>query len=280
MGLDPPFNRCDRGDLMYRELLLDDKRNRFAGMYPVDKLVILAMYVLIVVVANVVTVNGLSLFLIPLSLGIFLLFAFSGMPGLFLKFLNTIKWLLILLFVVQAFLLKGSDPVLLWSFGILTVYQEGLQRGITLTFNVLNIAGVFYWLFKTSTYQQIATALEQSGLSHRAAYIFVSTFKMIDVLGDSSRRIMNAQRARGVETEGNVFVRARALVPILIPLIVNAMLSVGERTLTLESKGFALEGAKTILIPVRKNGFEGTALVTMAVVTACSIGGAAAWAFL
>jgi energy-coupling factor transporter transmembrane protein EcfT len=265
---------------MYRELLLKSEKNRFAGMYPVDKIAILVMYIAIVVMANIVLIDGISLLLIPLSLGIYILFVLSGMPMQFFKFLNAVKFLLILLFIVQAFLLKGSDPVLLWRWGFLTVYREGLQRGITLAFNVLNIAGVFYWLFNTSTYQQIATALEQSGFSHRAAYIFISTFKMIDVLSENSKRIMNAQRARGVETEGNIFVRAKALIPVIIPLIVNAILAVGERGITLESKGFSLKCDKSILIPVRKNGLESVALVVMGTLTACAIGGVVAWAMM
>lgn len=57
-----------------------------------------------------------------------------------------------------------------------------LSTAFTLAFNILNFAGIFYWLFKTSTYQEISAAMEQSGLNHKAAYIFLSTFKMIDVM--------------------------------------------------------------------------------------------------
>ena len=262
---------------MNREMLIRKEPNKLAGLYPVDKLWVLAMYVVIVICANVVKINDLPLLLIPLSACLFVLFALNGRPKEFFKFVYTIRFLLILLFVVQAFLLKGTEPVLLWQLGFLTIYQEGLQRAIALTFNVLNFAGIFYWLFNTSSYQEIATALEQNGMSHRAAYVFVSTFKMIDVLSDNSKRIMNAQRARGVETEGNMLVRAKAFVPVIIPLIVNAMLSVSERTLTLESKGFAVDCPKTILVPVYKNGFETQAKVIMGVLMLCAVGGMIAW---
>ncbi len=103
-------------------------------------------------------------------------------------------------------------------------------------------------------------AMEQSGLHHKAAYVFLSTFKMIDVMRKNIFKIMDAQRARGVETEGNVFVRAKAFVPIIIPLVVNAMLEVGERALTLESKAFSVQCEKTIMIPATRNGYEKRAL--------------------
>lgn len=56
--------------------------------------------------------------------------------------------------------------------------------------------------------------------------------------------IMDSQRARGVETQGNIFVRAKALIPSLVPLVVSAFMSSEERALALESKGFEYECEK------------------------------------
>ncbi len=85
------------------------------------------------------------------------------------------------------------------------------------------------------------------------------------------------QRARGVETEGNVFVRAKAFVPIIIPLVVNAMLEVGERALTLESKAFSVQCEKTIMIPATRNGYEKIALTISVIIVLCAIGGTVIW---
>ena len=88
---------------------------------------------------------------------------------------------------------------------------------------------------------------------------------------------MDAQRARGVETEGNLFIRAKAFIPIIIPLVVNAMLEVGERALTLESKAFSVKCKKTIMIPATYNGYERKALMISIIIVLCAIGGTIVW---
>ena len=91
----------------------------------------------------------------------------------------------------------------------------------------------------------------------------MSSLRMIEVLGKNSKTIMNAQRARGVETEGNVFVRMRAFFPSIVPLVLSAVTNTEERVLTLESKGFDTNCAKTRIFEVEKNGHEALALGCM-----------------
>lgn len=262
---------------MYREQLMKKKENKLASLYPICKIQMIGLYVILIVLANMIQIQGLPLLLIPLSLCIPFIFWLSGQIKDYLSYIKMVSFLVIFIFVIQAFLIKGAEPVLLWKWKFLHIYQDGLDKGITLAFNILNFAGIFFWLFKTSSYQEISSSMEQSGLSHKAAYIFLSTFKMIDVMRANVYTIMDAQRARGVETEGNVFVRVKAFIPILIPLVVNAMLEVGERALTLESKAFSAKCKKTIMIPATKNGYEKIALTIMGFIVICAIGGAIVW---
>ena len=262
---------------MYREQLMQTKKNKVAGLNPMCKLAILGMYLVLIVLANIVKIYNLPLLLIPLSLGVFILFAISGQPKDYLSFIKVVAFLVVFLLLVQSFLIKGSDPVLLWQWKIFKIHQAGLSKGIGLGFNIMNFAGVFFWLFRTSTYQEISTAMQMSGLNYKAAYVFLSTFNMIEVLSKSTYKIMDAQRARGVETEGNLMTRFGAFYPILVPLVVNAFLEVGERALTLESKAFNVKCEKSILIPVTKNGYETRALIIMGLIDLCAIGGTIAW---
>ena len=263
--------------LMYREQLMEKKKNKIAGLYPMCKIEMLGLYVILIILANIIQICQLPLLLIPLSLCIPLIFALSGQLKDYLSFIKMVSFLVCFLFVIQAFLIKGAQPVLVWQWKFLHIYLGGLDKGLTLSFNILNFAGIFYWLFKTSTYQEISAAMEQSGLHHKAAYVFLSTFKMIDVMKQNTYKIMDAQRARGVETEGNIFVRAKAFVPIIIPLVVNAMLEVGERALTLESKAFSVKCRKTIMIPATRNGYEKRALIVSEVIVLRATGGAILW---
>lgn len=137
---------------MYREQLMEKKKNKIAGLYPMCKIEMLGMYVILIVLANMIQIYGLPLLLIPLSLCIPLIFALSGQLKDYLSFIKMVSFLVCFLFVIQAFLIKGTDPVLMWQWKFLHIYRGGLDKGLTLSFNILNFAGIFYWLFKTSTY--------------------------------------------------------------------------------------------------------------------------------
>ncbi len=110
-------------------------------------------------------------------------------------------------------------------------------------------------------------------MNYKAAYVFTSTLQMIDILSENSKTIMNAQKARGVETEGNMIVRAKAFFPSLVPLILGAVIGSEERVLTLEARGFSMQGEKTHLFNLEKSGAEKTAVAAAVVVTVIIIGG-------
>ena len=61
-------------------------------------------------------------------------------------------------------------------------------------------------------------------MNYKAVYVFTSSLSMIDILSGNSKTIMNAQKARGVETEGNIIVRAKSIFPNMVPLILGAVI--------------------------------------------------------
>ena len=78
---------------------------------------------------------------------------------------------------------------------------------------------------------------------------------------------MDAQRARGIETEGNLMVRAKAFFPTLVPLILSGITSSEERVLTLEARGFSIQGERTHLFNLNRSGWEGAVKVISTVIT-------------
>jgi energy-coupling factor transport system permease protein len=116
-------------------------------------------------------------------------------------------------------------------------------------------------MFKTTENKEISRALDASGMNHMITYVFMSSLQMIQVLGHNSRTIMNAQQARGVETEGNILVRARAFFPLLVPLILGSITAAEERALTLESKGFDVKGKKTHIFELNRSPYDKAAKV-------------------
>jgi energy-coupling factor transport system permease protein len=122
-------------------------------------------------------------------------------------------------------------------------------------------------MFKTTGNKEIARALDASGMNHIITYVFMSSLQMIRVLGRNGRTIMNAQRARGVETEGNILIRARAFFPLLVPLSLGSITAAEERVLALESRGFNVKGGKTHIFELNRSPYDKAAKVIAWTVT-------------
>jgi len=68
--------------------------------------------------------------------------------------------------------------------------------------------------------------------------------------------ITAAQRARGLDTEGSVWRRARGIVPIVGPVILGSIAEVEERTMALEARGFTRPGRRTLLWAPDDSGLQ------------------------
>ena len=107
---------------MYREKLMETNRNAVAGLYPITKLYILCMYIVWIILANLINIRELPLLTILLSFCIPVFFAISGAFKTYVEFMKHAFILVLFIFVVQAFIIKGSDPVLLWQWKFLHIY--------------------------------------------------------------------------------------------------------------------------------------------------------------
>lgn len=262
----------------YTERIQIHKENKLEGLHPSVKLLVVFLYsVCAFVVGSVrLTEFHLDLLLIPWFLIVPILCLASGVFRKSLKAVKTVAIVALIIFLVQTFLIPGGK--IIFQLGFISIQEKGLGTAISLSFMVLDIAGIFVWMFQTTENREISRALEESGMNYKAAYVFTSTLQMIDILGRNSRTIMNAQKARGVETEGNVFIRARAFFPALVPLILGAIIGSEERVLTLEARGFSLKGERTHLFNLERSGWEKpAAVITIAISLLVIAGRVALW---
>lgn len=250
---------------MWVEKLKVVKSNKLAALYPSVKFLIVCLYSLCSLLLGGILFDGYPLLVAAWFLVLPVLAAASGALGKFLRGMRAVAFIALVIFVVQSFLIP--DTVVLWQWGFLKLYKGGLVSGINLGFSVMNVAGIFVWMFATTDNKEISSALDQSGMNHKVTYVFLSSLQMVQVLRRNSQIIMTAQRARGVETEGNLLVRARAFLPSLVPLILGSITGAEERVLTLESKGFDVEGKKTRLFKVEHCGWEKPAAVLSVLIT-------------
>lgn len=242
------------------------KKNRIAGLYPLTKF---AWAVAMAVIGGLIpTIAGKYIWFAVLSL----LAVCSGSFRLYIKRVrNFICVIVLLLIVIHTFFVPGDD--ILFHLGILTAQREGLFYALKLGGNIFCMGGAVIWFFTITPEKDFVLSLEKAGLNAKASYVVLSTLQMVPVLKKRSATIMNAQQARGVETEGNLLVRVKVFVPTLVPLILSSIQDIEERALTLEARGFSMEVPSTHLYDIEMRTADKVILGAAIAVMSASIAG-------
>lgn len=191
---------------------------------PRAKLVLCFMYVLVVFFANNLWTYLLLTVLLLASVA-----ATAISLRIFLRGLRPLLWLLIFTVLIQVFF--GAGGHVYWSWGILSVTHDGLiSAGLILMRFVLIIMISTLLTFSTAPLD-IADGIESLLSPLRKVHFPVATLalmlslalRFVPTLMDEAEKIMNAQRARGVDFgTGGLKQQIKTIVPILIPLFVNA----------------------------------------------------------
>jgi energy-coupling factor transport system permease protein len=151
--------------------------------------------------------------------------------------------LTLLLLIVQG-LVNPANRTVLVPLGPLSLYREGISIAILTAARLADlIAATFLFSFTTKP-ADLAEALIQRGLSPRIGYVVQSALQIIPQTLETADRIRDAQRARGLETEGPIVKRARAFLPLLLPVVLSSLVATEERAMALEVRGFGLRGRR------------------------------------
>jgi len=145
---------------------------------------------------------------------------------------------------------RAGEPVL-WRWHILAITQPGLDAAIGYTARFLVIGVGVMIIMHTTDLRRFSRYLEQRGVSSKATYVVQSTALILPQLVARGAVIMDAQRARGIETDANLGVRVKALLPTAAPLILSTLTGMAERAVSLEARGMTLTGPRTSLLSVR-----------------------------
>jgi energy-coupling factor transport system permease protein len=118
------------------------------------------------------------------------------------------------------------------------------------------VVGSFVLFALTTRPDRLMLALTQRGLPPQLAYLVVATLQIVPRFQARAAAILDAQRARGLETSGSLARRARALAPLVVPLILSSLVDVEERALALEARAFNRSGPKTSLTAIGEAAWE------------------------
>lgn len=154
--------------------------------------------------------------------------------------------ILITIFLIHG-LFNQSNRNILFSIGPLHFYREGLLYALHIGCNVLNMLLSFAILVLSAKPSELVEELEKRGFSRRMGYIITSVFQIVPQMTDTMNTITDAQRSRGLETEGSLLTRAKAFLPLISPVVMSSLINTRERAVALEVRGFAAKQKKTYL---------------------------------
>ena len=249
------------------------KKDFFKKLYPLTKLY-LALALII------------SAFIIPSHIYDYSMIIICG---IIVSFENKLKiyskriflslfWLFTAIFIIQSLFIPAGEVWL--KFGFISVYKEGVMKAIGLTSKLTAIVSALTMLTLITPVKDFTLALEKKGLNPKVAFILMLTLQTIPEMKKQADVIMDSQKARGIETEGNVFVRAKALIPIFIPLVLSSIANTEERAITLEARGFSVGEKRTILYDIKETKNDKIMKVILAIFIVLSIVWRVLWAIL
>jgi energy-coupling factor transport system permease protein len=122
---------------------------------------------------------------------------------------------------------------------------------VTIGLRLTTMIASFLWLVTVLTPARLVEGMVAAGWPATAAFLLSATLRAVPVLRDRARRIVDAQRCRGLATRGNPLARLRALRALALPLVLSALHEVDERALALETRGLAPGVRRTPLFPPR-----------------------------
>ncbi len=205
---------------------------------PRTKILLMVVYIIVVFM-----VKTLPVFLLP-ALLLVAIFAFAQVPATyFFSALKPMKWLLVFMFVINIFATQGKTVWFEWKFIRLT--QEAFEQAVFITLRlVLLVAGTSILTLTTSPIaltdglEKLMAPLRKLRFpAHELAMMMTIALRFIPTLLEETDRIQKAQMARGADFEsGNIFQRAKSMIPVLVPLFVSAFRRADELAMAMESR--------------------------------------------
>lgn len=180
--------------------------------------------------------------------------------------------------------MEGGTP--LWHLGPLVIMRESLMRALFIAYRLITLVVVTSLLTFTTSPVELTDGLERLmrpfrriGVpAHELAMMMTIALRFIPTLLEETEKIIKAQMARGANFQrGNVLERARAVVPILVPLFVSAFRRADELAVAMEARCYRGGEGRTRMRELRFSRADAVALVLVVAVGALFVLPNSAW---
>lgn len=201
---------------------------------------ILITVLLIVTLFFIQTFYGYILLLVIL----YIIVRISNIPlKTILRGLKPLWFLIAFTLILHVFFTKGGGVIL--SLGPISIERFGVRQGVfmasrlaLLVMNTSLLTLTTSPIALTDAIEAILSPFKRIGVpAHELAMMMTIALRFIPTLLEETDKIMKAQMARGADFEsGNLFQRAKALIPLLVPLFVSAFRRADELAMAMESR--------------------------------------------
>ncbi len=181
---------------------------------------------------------------------------------------RTIVFLVLITSVLNLFFTKGEHLLVSWKF--IKIYMEGVERTIKLALRLVLLMLFPAILTLTTTPMELTDAIESLlaplkaiGVPvHAIALIMSIALRMIPILVEETNKIMLAQKARGASFDtGGPFQKAKAMIPVLVPLFVGAFRRADELALAMDARCYSSVAKRTKYRVMKLHGRDAVAAV-------------------
>lgn len=230
---------------------------------PRMKLVLTVLYIVTVFLAE----NVYCYFALLVSAAVLILSSRLSLRVV-LRGVRPILFILFFTMLINLLFTKGETE--LFSFWRITVYREGVLRALFMALRVtVLVIGTSVFLTYTTSPIVLTDAIESllSPLKrirvpvHDFAMMLTIALRFIPTLVEETEKIMNAQKARGAAFDtGSLLSRAKALVPVIIPLLVSSFNRADELATAMECRCYRGDVGRTRFVRMQLHARDFLAL--------------------
>lgn len=229
---------------------------------PRTKLLLVIVYIVALFTAKHFVTYGL---LLAVLIGVILASRISF--KVILKSMKPLLFIIVLTGILNLFYTQGEPLV---TVGFLTITKEGIFSALFMVLRISMLISSTFMLTYTTSPIALTDGLEQllrplkkiKVPVHELSMMMCIALRFIPTLIEETDKIMSAQKARGADFEtGSLLSRAKALIPILVPLFISAFRRADELAVAMECRCYHGGEGRTRMKQLRYKKGDAVALV-------------------
>lgn len=222
---------------------------------PRSKILFTVLFIAAIFLCKGLVSYGITLLILLMMIGIS-----KVRPRVFLKGMKPVVFIVVCTAILNLFYTSGT---VLWSWGILKITEEGIWKAGFMVLRILMLIACTLLLTYTTSPILLTDGLEKLLRPlkklhfpvHELSMMMSIALRFIPTLIQETDKIISAQKARGADFDsGNLIQKAKALIPILIPLFISSFRRAEELAIAMECRCYHGDEGRTSLRQLRYAG--------------------------